>query len=239
MSWTPYNFAYNSPLIVVDPDGQDGIFINENGEEIGNDGIDDGKVYVVKTDIQKVETGAPIDGITTEQKDATTSFISENSGDTSAFQENSIAYDNSVEIEGAESTRQDMVDVVNQDDGTGGRKESNTKEYGGTIDTNGNVTETKGGTSGKITQKISKNTKSAFHSHRSGIVNNSKGKPTRSAEGPSYNGGKSGDINNSRSSRTNYAFDRRTGKVYIYNTNTGVKAVIPQKNFVKLPKKQN
>ena len=221
VSWTPYNYAYNSPLFVVDPDGQDGIFINENGEEIGNDGIEDGKVCVVKTDIQNVESGAPIDGITTEQKDATTSFITANSGVASAFQKNSIAYDNSVEIEGAESIRQEMVDIVNQDDGTGGDQftnPQNTIEYGGTVENNGSVIETSGGTANGININVTNNTKSTFHSHRSGVISIHNGAGTvGTVEGPSYrtgsNGGPGGDVMPSkRPNRTDYAFDRKTGK---------------------------
>lgn len=61
----------------------------------------------------------------------------------------------------------------------------------------------------------------------------------RGAEGPSHGTTpeKGGDVNPSiRANRTSYAFDRRTGKVYIYNAKRGVQAIIPQKNFVKLPK---
>jgi hypothetical protein len=132
-----------------------------------------------------------------------------------------------------------MVDIVNQDDGTRGTGTANTTEYGGTVENDGTVVESTGGTSRELTIKTNKNTKSTFHSHRSGsVVRN--GKSYRGKEGPSYGAGtkKGGDINATKPNRTDYAFDRRTGKVYIYNTNSGVQAVIPQKNFVKLPKKQ-
>ncbi len=42
-----------------------GDFIDQNGNNIGNDGKNNGKVYVVKTDVQSVESGAPVDGIST------------------------------------------------------------------------------------------------------------------------------------------------------------------------------
>jgi len=44
------------------------------------------------------------------------------------------------------------------------------------------------------------------------------------------------DVNPGRNGTTNYEFSRATGKVYIYNSATGVQATLPQKNFVT-PKK--
>ncbi|MCL6219565.1 hypothetical protein L1967_14810 [Zunongwangia sp. M21534] len=254
MSWTPYNFAYNSPLMVVDPDGQDGIFINEDGKEIGNDGIEDGKVYVVKTSEQSFKSGVAANGITKSEAKATEKFIKKNSGNTAAFQENSIAYDNSVEIEGSAETRQSMVDIVNQDNGRGGTSDANNREYGGVVNNDGTVRESTPGdvstpvpnengqvVTAEITHTIYANSKSTFHSHPSGQVVVGSGNNSGATGSSTTLGGGSTTTHSWRqapspqdangSTRTNYVFGRRSKTVYIYSGG-GVIATIPQKRFV-------
>lgn len=216
-----------------------GDFVNKNGQVVGSDGINDGKVYVLKTTESEFDKGVPGAGLSKEMLNETIRFIEGHSGNISAFESNRIAYDNSIEIEGSPAVRKAMVDIVNQDSGKGGRSDANNREYGGSIN-GGIVTQATPGAINKLSSTgkahialmKDSNTSSTFHSHPSGTL--SSANPTSLGVEMSikqYDQSPSWDDLSTSGGTTNYVFGRGNNTVYIYNSQ-GIQAIVGQKNFI-------
>jgi RHS repeat-associated protein len=223
---SPYAYCLNNPVRFTDPTGKvAGDFLDENGRIIGNDGNADGRVYVMNTNASS------------DSKQ----YIRTNSGNTEAFSENKVAYENSTEIEGSPTARQEMVTEVSRDNGKGGTREANNREYGGSV-SNGVVTTAEPGavanpkTDATASIDLSSGV-STFHSHPSGTITEtsypSAGTVFGSTTTTTYSFNQppsSQDISNAGST-TNYVFGRSSGTVYIY-TSSGTQATIPTRYFV-------
>ncbi len=250
VSISNYSAFRNSPIWFVDPFGNvAGEFVDDKGKVIGNDGKNDGKAYALKTteksfgEGKAAVPGAGISGMTLKQaKD----FIKANSGNTQAFDENPIAYDNSVEIPGDMGVRQQLFSNMSNDDGRGGEAPSNNREYATTIMTDGSAVNLPPGevadpsVSNAHTSRFLDNdqvsifghshpsgTKTVFPERKPGVVYSSEGAQTSSfGQPPSPH-----DVSTA-GKRTNIVFGMGNKTVYIYNSK-GVQATIPMYRFVK------
>jgi RHS repeat-associated protein len=130
---SPYVYCNNNPVNRIDPDGRADFWLN--GKVIGNDGIDDQRILVLKTTQKSFGEGEhEVAGAGLSRKDlkATVKFIKANSGNTEAFQDNGMAYTNSIAIESSANNRQVMIDEVSgrgRDNGHGGTADANNREY--------------------------------------------------------------------------------------------------------------
>jgi RHS repeat-associated protein len=237
-SVSPYAYCSNNPINRIDPDGRADFWLN--GRVIGNDGIDDQKIYNIKT-TEKDFNGVAGAGLSKKGQKATVDFIKKNSGNAEAFQNNGIAYANSIGIESSADNRQAMVNEVGRDNGKGGTADANNREYGGSIENGKVVTVTPGAVANPKTDAtvniLLPSGVSTFHSHPSGTVVNAPSEGTIGGTTTTYSFTQSPspmDIN-AAGTNTHYVFGRSSGVVYVYTAN-GIQAVIPMKQFVT-PKK--
>ncbi len=228
-SISPYAWCGNNPVNYVDPDGR-ATFYN-GGDSLGTDGVDDEKIYLLKTSGKQYYNGEDViagAGLSKNEVKSTIKFIKENSGNIQAFKNNSIVYENCVELNLTQQNRDDMVRIVSQDNSRGGDNPKNNREYGGWINSEGNVQQAEPGSvvkpmAGSIASIILPGNVVTFHSHASG----GNGKTSFFYQPPSLM-----DINTA-GGMTHYVFGMGEKIVYIY-TRSGVQAEIPLKYFKRL-----
>lgn len=189
-------------------------------------------------------------GLGKKEINRTVKFIKDNnkSGGKSVIAESVWVYNNCIAIEPSATNRQEMVDIVSQDNGKGGTAAANNREYGGYINSANQVVAVEPGpvTNPMVDSEASISNMmgvSTFHCHNSGELSTSQ--PSAILGIGSMSGT---TINNTQTTakyiqppsptdisiagnNTHYVFAMGDKKVYVY-TKDGVQAVMNISQFV-------
>ncbi len=223
-----YSYCNGDPVNRVDPSGMADFY--ENAKYLGSDGVNDGRVLVLRNGSSKGSiSGADL---ASEQMEKAKEFIINNSNNIKAFEsEGNFVYDRFIEVEASNENRKAMVDEVSKDDGTGGTKANNNREYGGEI-REGQVKIVKPGDVCDLLKENVASIKlhsgfSTFHSHPSGDYDLNNGMVRGYNQYPSQT-----DLDIAQS-YVHYMFARKSDKVYIY-TSSGIQAEMSTSEFLKI-----
>ena len=233
---SPYAYCAWNPVRLVDPDGREiGDFYASNGRYLGSDGNNDGKIYVLRN-------GSAALCSTWDLAVAVLKVIL-HSGNSQYFDEHPEIFDNFIPILPLDMLREARNTIV--DDGLGGTRDSNNREYGGYANADGTRWEQtlmgpvadprKGPAEIPLrTDRIN------FHSHPSGTYEDSPtnqssvGQTTFSNTSPTiYHFEQTPSDADIRvaGNITNYVFGMGDGNLYIYN-GKGIQAKVSMKGLL-------
>jgi hypothetical protein len=246
-------FSYSALALLLPDERPPGDFYDESGRYLGNDGIDDKRLYVLKTTDKDFDSEGkvPSAGISRKEARDARKFVQDSSGKTDAFGKRTDIYHYFQEIIPSEDARLEMIRIISKDNGKGGTDPVNNKEYGGIIKIDGSVRQVPDGPVSdpgdsarlpEILVPASPEIRVAFHSHPSGTRSDTRDERI-STTTPVRIGGPSVSDHRYRQAPSSmdveiagdvvgYVFGMEDQKVYIY-TNSGITATFPINKFKK------